>query len=137
MNRFNKEMPFVECGIPPGCVGKVCGSVVWAFPIQRASKGQPTHSGSRLYPSHDFQLESVSKTASKAETIEEEDNKKTGGEQRPRESESVKKGRKVCDGESARWTGMRKVCVGVTILVCRIGPLLHSHSSVLYGSQRE
>lgn len=79
----------------PGCVGKVCGSVVWAFPIQRGSKGQPTHSGSHLYPSHDIQLESVSKTASKAETIEEEDNKKTAGEQRLCEHESVKKGRKV------------------------------------------
>lgn len=137
MHTFKKEMPFVECGIPPGCVGKVCGSVVWAFPIQRGSKGQPTHSGSRLYPNHDIQLESVSKTASKAETIEEEDNKKTRGEQRLCESESVKKGRRVCDRESVRWPGMQKVCVGVTILVCRIGPLLHTHSSVLYGSQRE
>ncbi|KAG8008898.1 hypothetical protein GBF38_011442 [Nibea albiflora] len=57
---------------------------------ERDSKGQPTQSGSRLYPSHDIQLESVSKTASKAETIEEEDNKKTGGEQRLCESESVR-----------------------------------------------
>lgn len=89
MNTFNKEVPFVESGIPPGCVGKVCGSVVWAFPIQMDSKGQPTHSGSRLYPSHDIQLASVSKTASKAESIEEEDNKKIRGEQRL--CESVKK----------------------------------------------
>lgn len=93
---INKEMlPFVESGIPPGCVGKVCGSVVWAFPIQRDSKGQPTQSGSRLYPSHDIQLETVSKTASKAETIEEEDNKKTGREQRLCESESVRE--RKCD----------------------------------------
>lgn len=84
------------------CVWKVCGSVVWAFPIQQDSKGQPTHSGSRLYASHDIQLESVSKTASKAETIEEEDNKRTGGEQRLCESESVKKGREACDRESVR-----------------------------------
>lgn len=28
MNALNKEMPFVESGIPPGCVRKVCGSVV-------------------------------------------------------------------------------------------------------------
>lgn len=102
MSTFNKEVLFVEIGIPPGCVGKVCGCVVWAFPIQQNSKGQPTHSGSRLYASHDIQLESVSKTASKAETIEEEDNKRTGGEQRLCESESVKKGRKLCDRESVK-----------------------------------
>lgn len=136
MNASNKEVAFVGTGIPPGCMGKVCGSVVWALPMQRDSKGQPTHSGSRLYPGSDIQLQSVSKTASKAETIEEEDNKKTAGEQRLCESESVKKGRRVRGRESVRWTGMLKVCVGVTILVCRIGPLLHAHSSVLYASQR-
>lgn len=32
---------------------------------------------------------------------------------------------------------MHKVCVGGTILVCRIGQLLHSHSFILYGSQQE
>ncbi|CAB1418356.1 unnamed protein product [Pleuronectes platessa] len=62
---------------------------------ERDSKGQPTHSGSRLYPSHDTQLQSVSKTASEAESIEEEDNKRTAGEQKLRESESMKKGRNV------------------------------------------
>lgn len=40
----NKEVTFVGTGIPPGCVSKVCGSVVWAFLMQRDSKGQPTHS---------------------------------------------------------------------------------------------
>ena len=105
MSVFHWGLALVERRIPPGCVGKVCGSVVWAFPIQRGTKGQPTHSGSHLYPSHDIQLESVSKIASKAETIEEEDNKKTAGEQRLCEHESVKKGRKVCDGESVRWMG--------------------------------
>lgn len=34
-------------------------------------------------------------------------------------------------------TQMHKVCVGGTILVCRIGQLLHSHSFILYGSQQE
>ena len=126
------------CGM---CVWMVCvegvWDVVWALPIQRESKGQPTHSGSRLSPSHDIQLESVSKTASKAESIEEEDNKESSGGQRQCEGESVKKGRKVCERESVRWTWMQSVCVGGTVLVCRIGSLLHSHSSVLYGSQRE
>ena len=44
MNASNKEVTFVGTGIPPGCMSKVCGSVAWAFPMQRDSKGQPTHS---------------------------------------------------------------------------------------------
>lgn len=55
---------------------------------------------SRLYPSHDIQLESVSKTASKAETIEEGDNKKTGREQRLCESESVRESKCEVDRDA-------------------------------------
>lgn len=94
MNASNKEVAFVGTGIPPGWVDKVCGSVVWALPIQRESKGQPTHSGSRLCPSHDIQLESVSKTASKAETIEEEDNKESAEGQWLCESEREERKKK-------------------------------------------
>lgn len=72
------------------CVGVLCG-----FSPYRGTKGQPTYWGSCLYPSHDMQLESVSKTASKAETIEQEDNKEAGGGQRL--WESVETGRRVCE----------------------------------------
>lgn len=133
MNASNKEVAFVGTGIPPGCMGKVCGSVVWALPMQRDSKGQPTHSGSRLYPGSDIQLQSVSKTASKAESIEEEDNKKPAGEQRPCESESVKKGRRVCvevkawGGQGCEWK-----CVSVWPSWCAEWAHSYTHIPLYY-----
>ena len=38
MNTFSKEVAFVQAGIPPGCVWKVCGSLVWALPYRGALK---------------------------------------------------------------------------------------------------
>lgn len=135
MNASIKEVAFVGTGIPPGWVGKVCGSVVWALPIQKESKGQPTHSGSHLCPSHDIQLESVSKTASKAETIEEEDNKESEGGQRLRQREREER-KKKCVIEKV-WGGHRcRKCVSVWPSWC--AEKAHSYTHIpLCGSWQE
>lgn len=55
----------------------LCGSAVWALPIQGPGPG------ARLSPSQRFQLESVSKTAGGAESIDGEDKRAPAGGQRP------------------------------------------------------
>lgn len=100
---------------------KVCGSVVWAFPMQRHSKGQPTHSGTRLYPSHDTQLQSVSKNSQAGR--KHRGRGQQGDGRRTKTVWEWRKGRDVCVIERV-WGGWgsRKVWVGVIVPVCRKGP---------------